>query len=91
MSFFCFVSEMQDLHNQVLNKGKRWFSKMASAIQEEIWQTFGNMPEPEENWHTLPDGPSWLWWLLAILPLGKHLQVSKNCIIVLTTVVKFLY
>uniref|UniRef100_A0A1B6C990 RING-type domain-containing protein n=1 Tax=Clastoptera arizonana TaxID=38151 RepID=A0A1B6C990_9HEMI len=78
------LKELKVLHNQVLSKGKRWFSKMLPSIQEEIWKTFGHMPEPEENWYCLPDGPSWLWWLLAILPLGKQLQIgllSITCLV----------
>ena len=34
------------------------------------------MPETEEDWLRLADGPSWTWWLLAILPLGPQLQVG---------------
>lgn len=70
------LKEIHDLHDRVLQKGKCWFNKMLPAVQEEIWRTCGHMPEPEPNWTTLSDGPSWLWWLLAILPLGKPLQVG---------------
>ena len=34
------------------------------------------MPEPEDEWHKLIDGPAWAWWLLAILPLGPQLQIG---------------
>lgn len=34
------------------------------------------MPSPENDWWQLPDGPSWTWWILAILPLGPQLQVG---------------
>lgn len=72
---FC-SSEICELHDRVLEKGMRWFNNMLPAFQEETWTSIGHMPEPEPNWTTLADGPSWLWWLLAILPLGKPLQVK---------------
>lgn len=34
------------------------------------------MPDPEEEWERLPDGPSWAWWILAILPLRPQLHVG---------------
>ena len=36
----------------------------------------GMMPPVEENYWLLPSGPTWLWWLLAILPLDSHGQVN---------------
>lgn len=73
----CFLStEMQTLHTRVLSKGRRWFGQMPPALRDEIYRTFGQMPEPEVDWWCLDDGPAWLWWLLAILPLSKSLQVT---------------
>ena len=34
------------------------------------------MPELEEDWPSLPDGPAWTWWLLAFLPLSQELKVG---------------
>ncbi|XP_054275817.1 LON peptidase N-terminal domain and RING finger protein 3 [Macrosteles quadrilineatus] len=70
------IKDMEVLHSRVLAKGRRWFSKMPRALQEEIYRTFGEMPEVECDWSTLDDGPAWLWWLLAILPLSKSLQIA---------------
>lgn len=49
---------------------------MPSTQRSEIRRVFGEMPEVEDDWLRLPDGPSWSWWLLAILPLGPQLQVG---------------
>lgn len=49
---------------------------MSLTQQIEIQRVFGKMPTPEEDWARLPDGPSWTWWILAILPLGPQLQVG---------------
>lgn len=48
---------------------------MSPELQSEILRTFGPIPDLEENWGSLPDGPAWVWWLLAILPLDQRLQV----------------
>jgi len=70
------LQETEVLHSRVLSKGRSWFSQMPEPLQEEIYRTFGRMPEPEADWSALDDGPAWLWWLLAILPLSKTLQIA---------------
>lgn len=68
--------EVTELHNRVRERGLRWFSRMSRDMQTKILRTFGEMPPVEENWHTLENGPAWAWWLVAILPLGHHLQIG---------------
>lgn len=58
-------------------KAVEWVKSLDVSLQSEIEPSFGAMPLPETNWYSLPDGPTWMWWLLAILPLGKQLQVRK--------------
>ncbi|XP_076379435.1 LON peptidase N-terminal domain and RING finger protein 3 isoform X2 [Megalopta genalis] len=65
-----------ELHDKVRAKGRRWWDTVSSSQQSEIQRVFGRMPDTEEDWPRLPDGPSWTWWLLAILPLGPQLQVG---------------
>ncbi|KAF7391046.1 hypothetical protein HZH66_009526 [Vespula vulgaris] len=65
-----------ELHDKVRAKGRRWWNTVPSYQQSEIQRVFGRMPDTEEDWPRLPDGPSWTWWLLAILPLGPQLQVG---------------
>ncbi|XP_029050675.1 LON peptidase N-terminal domain and RING finger protein 3 [Osmia bicornis bicornis] len=65
-----------ELHDKVRTKGRKWWDTVPSSQQTEIQRVFGRMPETEEDWPRLPDGPSWTWWLLAILPLGPQLQVG---------------
>ncbi|XP_066992983.2 LON peptidase N-terminal domain and RING finger protein 3 [Anabrus simplex] len=67
---------VKELHERVHRKGWQWFSSMSTAVQMEIVSTFGEMPPIEDNWSELTDGPSWPWWLLAILPLGQHLKAG---------------
>ncbi|XP_074108518.1 LON peptidase N-terminal domain and RING finger protein 3 [Cotesia typhae] len=70
------LSTVGELHDKVWSKGKKWWSSVSPIQQEEIERVFGEMPTPEEDWIRLPDGPSWTWWILAILPLGPQLQVG---------------
>ncbi|XP_017760534.1 PREDICTED: LON peptidase N-terminal domain and RING finger protein 3 [Eufriesea mexicana] len=65
-----------ELHDKVRTKGRRWWDTVPLSQQLEIQRVFGRMPDTEEDWPRLPDGPSWTWWLLAILPLGPQLQVG---------------
>ncbi|XP_014252363.1 LON peptidase N-terminal domain and RING finger protein 3 [Cimex lectularius] len=68
--------ELTLLHDTVRKRGKYWFSKMSQDMQMKIIRTFGEMPPLESNWLSLEDGPAWAWWLVAILPLGQHLQIG---------------
>ncbi|BES98730.1 ATP-dependent protease La (LON) domain [Nesidiocoris tenuis] len=70
------LPELTKLHDSVRQRGMKWFSSMGSDMQKKILGTFGAMPELEEDWSRLQDGPAWAWWLLAILPLGQHLQIG---------------
>lgn len=65
-----------ELHNKVRRKAWLWFKDMDSMRKHDTIQTFGVMPDEEEDWRTLRDGPSWTWWVIAILPLSPQLQVK---------------
>ncbi|KAK9500002.1 hypothetical protein O3M35_002919 [Rhynocoris fuscipes] len=70
------LQELTQLHDRVRQRGIKWFSQMSQDMQKKILHTFGEMPALESNWASLENGPAWAWWLVAILPLGKHLQVG---------------
>lgn len=57
-------------------KASRWVHSLAPHVQAEIEQSLGAMPPLEPDWATLPDGPSWAWWLMPVLPLSSQLQVN---------------
>ncbi|XP_044732877.1 LON peptidase N-terminal domain and RING finger protein 3 [Chrysoperla carnea] len=67
---------LKQIHDQIYYKAKVWVNSLSLNIQSEVEHSFGAMPEPEFNWHRLPDGPTWTWWLMAILPFGLQLQVG---------------
>ncbi|XP_046390456.1 LON peptidase N-terminal domain and RING finger protein 3 [Ischnura elegans] len=72
------INGIKQLHNKIRKKSCQWMSMVGHSIRMEIERTFGLMPdvEPDDSWLTLPDGPAWVWWILAILPLGQNLQVG---------------
>lgn len=65
-----------ELHYRVLKKAKQWCENLPENIKNEILKSFGQMPELESNWEISNDGPSWTWWMIAILPLNPQLKVS---------------
>ncbi|EEB16543.1 conserved hypothetical protein [Pediculus humanus corporis] len=67
---------IKQFHDKVREKAISWVKTLSEEFKEKVFTSFGTIPEVEENWRWLPDGPSWTWWLLAILPLGPLLQVS---------------
>ena len=69
---------IEQLHNRVRRDALTWIqSEAPSALRQRIVQHFGSMPALETDWMTQqqPNGPSWLWWLMAILPLDPKAQV----------------
>lgn len=50
---------------------------MEKEVRAEIERSFGIMPCVEDRWENSCDGPSWTWYLLAVLPLGPQLQVRS--------------
>jgi len=70
------VLALQRLHDQTFWKAGRWFAQMGQDIKAGILMHYGNLPEPENYYWKLPNGPTWIWWLLVILPLAEQVQVQ---------------
>ncbi|KAJ4429594.1 hypothetical protein ANN_21779, partial [Periplaneta americana] len=70
------LSDLKELHGRVRPKAWEWFNSLGAELQSEIVRAFGHMPELEEDWPSLADGPAWTWWLLAFLPLSQELKVE---------------
>ncbi|XP_070510085.1 LON peptidase N-terminal domain and RING finger protein 3 [Chironomus tepperi] len=67
---------IMDLHYRVMEKAKQWCESLPENIKNEILKSFGQMPELEMDWEISCDGPSWTWWIIAILPLSPLLKVN---------------
>jgi hypothetical protein len=70
------LTDLKELHDRVRPKAWQWFNSLEAELQSEIVRAFGHMPELEEEWPSLADGPAWTWWLLAFLPLSQELKVG---------------
>lgn len=56
-----------------------WLNSVSPNLRGSIEAAFGALPDvdcEEKFWET-PDGPSWLWWFIAILPLKMEIKVNS--------------
>ncbi|XP_058066403.1 uncharacterized protein LOC131216024 [Anopheles bellator] len=67
---------VRELHEKVLLKAIDWHQSLAESRRCEIFKSLGKMPDLEENWEDVADGPAWAWWIIAILPLNAKLKVD---------------
>ncbi|XP_026332009.1 uncharacterized protein LOC113238429 isoform X2 [Hyposmocoma kahamanoa] len=72
------IWELRLMATQISYKALLWLNSMNRTVRSEIEAAFGHLPhlDPiEEDWFDSPDGPAWLWWLIAILPLRSEIKV----------------
>lgn len=76
------VNIIHTLTENIVDKALTWLENMSDGFREEVETAFGfwtiwqETQEDSEEWWSSPNGPVWLWWLIAILPLRKELKVS---------------
>lgn len=70
------ISAIVLLHKKVYSRAVKWIRLLSPSVLSEVERLIGKMPLVENDWLNLPDGPSWTWWLIPILPLSSHLQVG---------------
>ncbi|XP_050539755.1 LON peptidase N-terminal domain and RING finger protein 2-like [Daktulosphaira vitifoliae] len=70
------LKEVRQMHDNVRQRGLKWFNGFREEIKSEILRTVGFPPAVESNWEQLVDGPAWTWWLLSLLPLGANVHVD---------------
>ncbi|XP_059080248.1 LON peptidase N-terminal domain and RING finger protein 3-like isoform X2 [Tigriopus californicus] len=71
-----YVPELKSLHQEVLTTALSWFNNMAREIRDGIVSHYGQIPDPEVDYWNLPNGPSWLWWILVTLPVPPQMQLQ---------------
>lgn len=69
------VEEVRALHDRARLEV---LSLINSANHRNQIQRFGVIPEVEPDWITLPNGPSWVWWFISIIPLTPQDKVKFN-------------
>lgn len=70
------IEELKQLHDDTLCETKNWFEGSADHIRSGIVNHYGGLPSTESNYWTLPNGPSWSWWILNILPVDPALKIK---------------
>ncbi|XP_037299730.1 uncharacterized protein LOC115448551 isoform X2 [Manduca sexta] len=72
------IWELQVTGAQICYKALIWLHTMSKSIYSEIQSTFGEIPKMDclnSKWWETADGPTWMWWLIAILPLKSEIKI----------------
>ncbi|XP_007568439.1 LON peptidase N-terminal domain and RING finger protein 3 [Poecilia formosa] len=67
--------ELQSLHDAVYDQAFVWVNSLKAEQKQRIEGHFGPMPKKDLELQASPNGPSWCWWLLAVLPLEGRAQL----------------
>ncbi|XP_048884449.1 LON peptidase N-terminal domain and RING finger protein 3-like [Brienomyrus brachyistius] len=68
-------AELRKLHDAVYDQALVWVNSLKPEQKDRIVGHFGPMPEKDSDLQGSPNGPSWCWWLLAVLPLEGRAQL----------------
>ncbi|GFQ97120.1 LON peptidase N-terminal domain and RING finger protein 3 [Trichonephila clavata] len=63
------IQDVIEMHDQVYKISQSWFMHLPRDTKQEILQHMGPMPEIEAGYISSANGPSWFWWMLAVLPI----------------------
>ncbi|XP_074650832.1 LON peptidase N-terminal domain and RING finger protein 1-like [Tubulanus polymorphus] len=70
------IEGLRKICDEVYDNSKTWFESLGSA-QSRITSQMGPLPAALEPTQPLPEnGPAWLWWVIAVLPLDPRAQAS---------------
>ncbi|KAL4704724.1 hypothetical protein ACJJTC_006502 [Scirpophaga incertulas] len=72
------ILNMRLMASQIMYKALIWLNSMDYSLRMEIENAFGCIPSFDmfnEIWWERADGPKWMWWLVAILPLRPEIKV----------------
>ena len=71
------LADLKKLHEETLQQTKDWFDVAFPNYKRiSILEHYGKLPDVEPDYWALPNGPSWLWWILNILPVDYKMKVS---------------
>jgi len=70
------LAELQRMHEHTHTMATNWFQSHNEETKEGIISHYGAMPRVEHDYWSLSSGPSWAWWILAILPLDNNAQLQ---------------
>ena len=64
------------LHTTVLEQCQQWYNELTEPQRKEVIAHYGFFPHLEPCFDDLPNGPSWLWYVIAILPLEEPAKLA---------------
>lgn len=65
------------INESIYKKAIDWYNSLPTHIHNEIHKSFGSMPMLQKNLESITDGPSWAWYIIALLPLNQNLKVNN--------------
>jgi len=68
------LQELTQLHDDTLQQTKDWFENSGENRRKSIIDHYGKLPDLDQDYWILPNGPTWLWWILNILPIDPKLK-----------------
>ena len=69
------IEELKKLHDETLEHTKAWMEGMSAGQRRSIVDHYGVLPETEQDYWNLNDGPTWVWWVINILPIDLKIKV----------------
>lgn len=69
------LQEVQRLHDLVYQQLEECFSQHRGSLPRRIFIHHASPPPKEDDIQASPDGPTWCWWLLSVLPLDPTYQM----------------
>jgi len=68
------IEELKKWHDETLQHTKDWMEGMSQSQRKRIVDHYGVLPETEQDYWTLNDGPTWVWWIINILPIDLKIK-----------------
>ncbi|XP_075990707.1 uncharacterized protein LOC142986232 isoform X2 [Anticarsia gemmatalis] len=74
------IDVLKMYETQIMLKAILWLSHLSGKILTDIENAFGcldriRLEDDNNEWWDTADGPAWLWWLVAVLPLRTEIKV----------------
>lgn len=66
------------INETIYQKAIDWYNSLPAHTHAEIHKSFGSMPVLQKNFDVTSDGPSWAWYIIALLPLNQKLKVNTQ-------------
>nr|XP_009858831.1 LON peptidase N-terminal domain and RING finger protein 3 isoform X1 [Ciona intestinalis] len=69
------IEKLTRIVDKVYDEAREWFSSVTPPLKQKITLHFGDLPTKQYGFNT-ENGPDWLWWVLAVLPVEDTYKAS---------------